>query len=278
MIRRVANERAIDIFQRQLGTLPMNRYESTAFTTAIDGLRTLLSARDRLDELRDKIPQVNVELSTSYKLRTGDQRELFRLTSSFFADFYSAVSAISGVVARFSTTFKVNYSDNGPFLRWAHESLDLPGAVFEELDRARQFRALLSHPQQFPPYEWATVTTARDPLIHITLYGPFGRGKNPVPAGATTDHPHADRMPDWQFGAPDEVSVANCVCSLAGTIFAEILVARSTSSSFVRPVRRDEALARVMPLEADFGWEARQSRSWFNTDSLPPASNTRPWQ
>lgn len=278
IIQRVANERAIDNFRSQLGTISMNRFESTAFASAIDGLRALLSARDRLDDLRETIPQVQEEFRTSYKPLTRDQRALYRATSAFFAEFYTAVSGISGVVARFSSTFEVNHSDNGPFLRWAHQKFEIPDNVFEELERARHFRAILAHPQQFPPYEWATITTSRDPLMHVVLYGPFGRGKNPIPAGATTDHPYASQMPDWQFAAPDEVSVTNCVCSMAGILFAEILASRSAKSSFVRPVSRDEALARVVPVEGDFGWDARYSRSWFDADPLPPAAAARPWQ
>jgi len=63
-----------------------------------------------------------------------------------------ALSNLSGFVARNHPVFGVNFSDNSRFLDWAAEQYDFDEGVALDLSQACLFRAMLAHPQQFPPY------------------------------------------------------------------------------------------------------------------------------
>jgi hypothetical protein len=267
-IRRVLNHRLVDTWRMKLDGIPMNRFERAAAATSIDGFRNLMLSRDALDAIRDQVPPA--QNSTDYYAPlSGHQRSLFRATKTFFDEFYSTMSSLSGFVARNHAVFRVNFSDNARFLNWATERYGIDQGVALDLSQARLFRAMLAHPQQFPPYEWATVSIPRYELLHIVLYGPLGRGQNPVPEGATTDHALAHKIPDWQFDAPDEVSVTNSLGNVAVQIYADVLMAKARSSSFV-PVRtREECLLALTPESVDLGWVSRTDRSLFDDDHLP---------
>lgn len=109
------------------------------------------------------------------------------------------------------------------------------------------------------------------------LYGPLGRGKNPVPRGATTEHALAEKLPDWQFDAPDEVSVTNSLANVAIQVFADVLVQKARSSIFIQARSREEWLISLDPESVDSGWASRLDRSLFDDDHLPPARRTAPW-
>jgi hypothetical protein len=267
-IRRVLNHRLVDAWRIKLDGIPMNRFERSAAATSIDGFRHLMSNRDALDAIRDQVPPAR-NSTDFYAPLSGHQRNLFRATKTFFDEFYSTMSGLSGFVARNHSVFRVNFSDNSRFLDWATDRYDIDKSVVLDLSQARLFRAMLAHPQQFPPYEWATVSIPRYELIHIVLYGPFGRGKNPVPQGAITDHALADKMPDWQFDAPDEVSVTNSLGNIAVQIYADVLMEKAQSSSFVRARTREECLLALTPESIDLGWVSRTDRSLFDDDHLP---------
>lgn len=275
-IKRVLNHRLVDTWRMKLGLIPMNRFERVATATSLDAFRHLMSSRDELDAIRDQVPAAR-NATDYYAPLTGHQRKLFRATKAFFDEFYSAMSSLSGFVARNHAVFGVNFSDNARFLDWATEQYDLDGGVAGELSQARLFRAMLAHPQQFPPYEWATVSIPKYELLHIVLYGPLGRGKNPVPRGATTEHALADKLPDWQFDAPDEVSVTNSLGNVAIQVYADTLAARARSSSFIQPRSREEWLVALNPKSVDLGWVSRADRSLFDDDNLPPARQTSQW-
>lgn len=276
-IQRVLNQRSIDHWQMLLDGVPLNRFERASVRMAMDGFRELLLRRDEVDRVRSRIPTRQEVGQTYYALKTGDQRDLFRALRAFFDEYYSTLSKLSGLVARFSRVFGKNFSDNGPFLAWTKLRYDLPEGTQDELERGRLFRAILAHPQQFPPYEWATAATVDFEIVHVVLHGPLGRGRNPVPAGAVTDHVLAEHLSEWQFDSPDEVSVTNALSNLAVHLFAEILEHRTQMSSFVQSRTRDELLARLSPDAADVGWDARYQRSLFDDDHLPPASAVSPW-
>ncbi|MBD8205957.1 hypothetical protein IFU08_08095 [Microbacterium sp. CFBP 8790] len=270
-IKRVLNHRLVDTWRIKLDLIPMNRFERVATATSLEGFRHLMSSRDALDIIRDQVPPARDDSTDYYAPLTGHQRMLFRATKAFFDEFYSAMSSLSGFVARNHSVFGVNFSDNARFLGWATEQYDLDEGVARELSQARLFRAMLAHPQQFPPYEWATVSIPKYELLHIVLYGPLGRGQNPVPRGATTDHVLAEKMPDWQFDAPDEVSVTNSLGNVAVQIYADVLMEKARSSSFIQARSREDWLAALAPESVDLGWVSRTDRSLFDDDHLPPA-------
>jgi hypothetical protein len=184
---------------------------------------------------------------------------------------------LSGVVARFRPEFQVNFSDNGPFLKWAVQRFDFPIDRVEDLEGARLFRALATHPQQFPPYDWATCASLSYPQIHILFWGPFGRGTNKVPAGARTDHPYAEKFPDWQFDAPDEVSVSNSVYVLAVCILADILSSRSTGAAFSKNLTIEEARQRLVPEDVPIREADRPAKSMFDRSEEQPSQHSKPW-
>lgn len=275
-IKRVLNQRLVDMWRMKLDGLPMNRFERTAATNSIEAFRHLLSSRDALDAIRDRVPPAR-NSTDYYAPLSGDQRKLFRATKVFFDEYYSTLSSLSGFVARNYTAFQANFSDNARFLDWVADRYSIDKSIAMELSQARLFRAMLAHPQQFPPYEWATVSVPRYELLHIVLYGPLGRGKNPVPRGAVTDHELAQVIPDWQFDAPDEISVTNALGNVAVEIYADVLTEKAQSSSFIQARSREGWLLALTPESIDSGWTARTDRSLFDDDHLPPRRRTSPW-
>ncbi|GHF04700.1 hypothetical protein GCM10011600_01450 [Pseudolysinimonas yzui] len=231
----------------------------------------LLTMRDRVDEVRDRIPRPIEEVYAWHWPTSRQQRELFNVTRDFFEAYYSALSSVSGVIARFVPAFGVNFSDNGPLLKWARAEIsELTHDRSTELERARVFRALLAHPQQFPAYDWLTATRDGYEYIHVVLIGPKGRGKNPYPPG-TSSEPFAGHG-DWHFEAPDEVSVSNCLMSLALSVLARVWVAIAHRSHFHRQQTVEYGLRRLNPAYLDLGAHARGVQSVRDLEDLPPAS------
>lgn len=247
----------LDNWEEALGRLDLNPYESAALRTALEAMESLIHARDEVDRIRGHVNRADGSTQW-YKPTTYQQKQLFRAVSSFFDAYYTAVSTWSGVVARFSSVFGRNFSDNKPFLDWFRDAFPEQPLAYTELERARLFRALLSHPQQFPVYSWATYAAQVDPLLRIVVWGPAGRGTRRMPEGAVDNHPGAEQFGDWQFEAPDEVSVTNSVGILGVAILATILSRRTQGSAFARPISFERAIEILEPdmdvSEAARGW------------------------
>lgn len=270
-ITRFANAHLVDAWEEAFRPMPFNRFEGAALQVFLEGYRQLLVTRDAVDELRNQHPWSGKD-DPNHTVTHAQQMALYRVTDAYFGDFYGVVSKLSGLVARNSAVFRVNFSDNGPFLRWAEGRVEPGHRTFQELESARLFRALLAHPQQFPPYTWATVVDSKN-LTQVVLWGEKGRGRNPIPRGATTKH--VLEHGDWQFQAPDEVSVTNALGTLAEEILTEILIHYSSRRSFARRLSRSAARDLVHP-EIDVSASRRSVGSnivrdrALRTDSQPP--------
>ncbi|MBH0129781.1 hypothetical protein [Salinibacterium sp. NK8237] len=276
-ISRIVNERTVDGWQLEMARLKFNRFEEVAIQNTLEACRHLLKRRDVLDAIRDEIPP-SVNPKWSAGPTDKQQTELYRQTVSYFDTYYSTLSQLSGLVARFSGVFGKNFSDNGPFLKWVTDRFELPQPLQEELEKSRLFRAILAHPQQFPPYDWATTAFDSYPNVHIVLWGPLGRGAKPVPEGARTDHPLAVRFPDWQFDAPDEVSATNVLLTLGALVFSDILSARASASSFASNLTVEQARTRIMSADSPMSPADRHTRSLFEIAEAGPASVTKEWK
>ena len=263
-ISRYANAQALDVWVREFEPLRFNRYERLAFQSFFEETRRLLRARDAIDGVRDSIPSTPGTTWGWQYPNSAQQRDLYDATKRYFDGYYSALSALSGVVARFNRVFKTNFSDNGPFLKWLATALDgLPANTVADLERARLYRAMLSHPQQFPVFDWATACYFGNEHAHVVLYGPAGRGKHPIPRGATRNHEWLSDLDDWQFPAPDEITVTNSFFNAGIQVFAEIMSAVTHESALIRGITRAEATARLIPSEIDVSPENRNASSVY---------------
>jgi len=277
LISRIVNERTVDIWQLEMARLKFNRFEEIAIQNTLEACRHLFARRDALDALRSEIaPSPNPEWSTGPT--DHQQTELHRLTVSYFDTYYSTLSQFSSLVARFSGVFDRNFADNGPFLKWAVARFEIQRPLQDELEKSRLFRAILAHPQQFPPYDWATTAFDSYPGIHIVLWGPLGRGAKPIPEGARTDHPLAVQFPEWQFDAPDEVSATNSLLSLGTYILSDILAANASASPFAHSLTVEQARARIIPTGSPMSREDRYTKSLFEVGGAGPAPTTKEWK
>lgn len=264
LISRYANAKALDVWVRELRPLKMNRYERLAVQAFLEESRRLLRARDAIDKIRDTLPSSPGTHSGWQYPNSQEQRDLYDATKQYFDAYYSALSALSGVVARFNRVFHVNYSDNGPFVNWLGTRFEgLRHNALADLERARLFRALLIHPQQFPVFNWATACYLTYAQTHIVLYGPKGRGKNPTPLGATRQHEYLEGLDDWQFDAPDEISITNSFFGAGIQIYSDIISVLSHESPFLRQLSREEASARLLPMDVDVSEANRSAISEF---------------
>ncbi|WP_146053624.1 hypothetical protein [Microbacterium sp. Ru50] len=255
-ITRFINQHSVDGWEEAFSEMPANRFEALAFQTFIEGFRGLIRSRDAVDDVRNAYVWSRRD-DPGVAVSNAQQMELFRATEAFFNDLYSAVSKLSGVVARNSAVFQTNFSDNGPFLRWLDDRYPQEHGRTAEVEKARLFRAILAHPQQFPPYDWATFVD-RKKLTLVVLWGARGRGRNPIPKGATVSHALAQG--DWQFQAPDEASVTNAVGALAEEILLEMLLAYSKRRALRRPLTSHEARVALAP-EVDVSDDQRRVNS-----------------
>ncbi len=226
-------------------TLTLNRYEGLAVQGLIEALRHLIARQQAMDECRRKF---GVSKTGHEQPTPSQQQELFDLTKMYFESYYSAMGHVLSVVARFSGVFgQVTYTEITPFLKWlSKRSPYMSHGEFEELERARLFRAIIGHPQQFPAVDWATsVDVGTREHTYITLFGPESR-KGVIPPGSTRSDPLA-AAGDWVMNPPDELSVLNCVGSAVMFVAIEVLIARTVGSSF-KPAesRRGDAIKLVL--------------------------------
>lgn len=240
-----------------LTQLNLNKYEALALRGAIEAIENLMQCRDELDVFRHTF-----EINPDSKLlhpNPDQRRRLYDLTKAYFDSYYSTMSNVSSVIARFSSVFEgKTFNAVAPFVKWielksrdaenGHESV-------AELEQARLFRALLSHPQQFPPADWSTsaISGYRE-LPYVVVFGPESRNKS-IPPGATRGSAIVESRgvdADWSFDAPDEVSVTNCVANVFANCMVDIFSAKLPDSPFRKPASQRMTAAVLVfgiPLE-----------------------------
>jgi len=264
IITRYINKRVLDLWEGALGRVSVNRYEAAALTRALEAMEHLIDCRDAVDAVRATVSPAEAESGLLYSPTGYQQKQLFRAVSSYFDAYYSTLSAWAGVVARFNDVFGRTFTTNTAFLAWFRQTFPVQRDASEELERARAFRAMLAHPQSFPPYSWATHASQVDGLLMVVVHGPYGRGVQKMPPGAVDASADSLIAGEWQYTAPDEVSVTNCVSVLAQGVLATILTSRVASSAFVRSMTFDEAIEL---LEEDMDVSA-SARAWHRIADL----------
>lgn len=157
---------------------------------------------------------------------TDAQHGLFAATADFFLNYYSALSALAGVMVRFRDVFgDVPHSNNTRFLAWLE-----PHALFKEelpiLTEARKFRAAIDHKADKQPYQWATVVP-QDGHVRAMLHGPAGQSGS-IPDGALPRFENDFLPPDhvWTFIAPDEDRVLSVLAVQMNALFPRIQAER----------------------------------------------------
>ncbi|MGV8851474.1 MAG: hypothetical protein ACOH1M_02760 [Rhodoglobus sp.] len=226
--------------------LDLNMYESAALRGAIEALEDLANCRDEVESHRD---QFSVNRDSKLLHPTQPQgRKLYSLTRVYFDTYYSTVSNILSVIARFSSVFGGRtFNELAPFIKWLDKSWgETPSGhdAVAELEQARLFRALVNHPQQFPVTNWHTFAAAgyRE-RPYITVFGPESRTQK-IPPGATRTSvliQSGALDADWSFDAPDEVRITNCVANLLADCLRDILSTRLPASAFRSYDRQREA-------------------------------------
>jgi hypothetical protein len=266
-ITRYANAPALDVWVEEMKQVPVNPYQALALRTFFEEMRRLIRARDGIDAVRSGLPR-SAGTIFGWQLPTSrNQRELYEATKRFFDNYYSTLSALSGVVGRFGDVFnRVTFNENARLVLWLGRTYQLRHNTLDDLERARRFRAMLAHPQQFPPLDWATACYFGYEQVHIVLFGVSGRGKNPTPVGATTRHEWLADLGAWQFDAPDEITVTNSVGNGAFEIFADILVALTERSAFAKALTREEVSRKLIPSHIDVGVGSRSAPSAYEVD------------
>jgi len=276
-VTRFLNAHSVDRWQRAFAPVTVNRYQDVTLLALFEGMKTLVIRRDAIDDLRSAIHTSGRPFG--FPTATA-QMELSRVVAAFFDAYYSTVSKLSAVVARFADVFHKNFSDNGPFVSWLVTRYELDDEFRDGLESARLFRAILAHPQQFPAHEWATVTDETSGgLIRFILKGPHGRGKNPVPAGATDNGEDLALLGEgWHFLAPDEVNVTNILGMTSELVLRDVLAAYSERSAFTPTLTRDEALEKLSASgTADLSEDARRVSSLYDSPSMMPSLKPKPW-
>ena len=258
IIRGYANGALLDQWAKAFSQFKLNTFEQRAIELMLDELDRLLRTRDVLDRLREAMPQGEGPFTLQQDPSPVERLGLFDSTKHFFDTFYSALSAVSGVVARYASVFHVNFGDNAKFVKWAAQHLEEFGDLSRgEIERARLFRALLNHPQQHPTFNWHTFGRPGYLAAHVVLAGINGRGVNPVPPGASRGSILRDE--DWFFEAPDEVSVTNSLFQLAAAVLARVMVGLTARSAFVATVSLDGARSSLAPDYLDLSEKARST-------------------
>lgn len=241
----------VDHWQDELLRLEPNKWEYRSLIASFEAMRRLIVARDDVEDARDVMAH-HGDRAWGFEAPTSkDQSRLYEATKRFMDEFYSTFSALAGVVTRFSGAFGAQVSsENAKFLKWlqGRYQSDFNHGMWADLERARLFRAMLAHPQSFPAHTWATSVSMQRPLIHVVLHGDFGRGTKKIPPGAQTDHEFAANLDDWQFPAPDEVSVANCTGNAMHAVLADVAVELSRRSTFRTTLTYEAAFYRTLLL------------------------------
>jgi hypothetical protein len=131
-----------------------------------------------------------------------EQQDLaYELTQGFFEQYYAALSALASVHGRirlYLSHKEPPIKSNDKFLDWwdVVGQNSLLASRMGALRAARDFRSVFMHPQMWPVFDWATVSSRDD--IRVVLHGAESSKKN-VPQGASRMGSSAN----WEFVAPD---------------------------------------------------------------------------
>lgn len=196
--------------------------QNQTVTALSEALHQLLKKRDQLQTARGLFGPVSIYSPLSGPTQR-QQQDLFSATQDFFSSYYVAVSAFSGLIKRHWDVFGQSPNNsNSKFLSWWKSH----GLFMEEahpiLESARAFRAMLSHPESYPPHEWHTVID--EGLAKIVIRGaPNTQGK--IPEGTEW----RDDM--WVFLAPDEDLVISALAVQLNAAIPAIKADKANSSS-----------------------------------------------
>lgn len=173
-----------------------------AVTALSEAFHQLLKKRDQVQTARGLFGAVSIYSPLSGPTQQ-QQQDLFYATQEFFSSYYVAVSAFSALIKRHWDVFGDSPNNsNSKFLKWWKSHGLFMDDAHPILESARGFRAMLSHPESYPPHEWHTAND--EGLIKIVLAGaPSGQDK--IPDGT-------ERRDDmWVFLAPDEDLVTSAL-------------------------------------------------------------------
>ena len=179
-------------------------------------VQRLIKKRDHYRALVDKIPRTGLGVPLHPDGETQD--ELFELTHSFYEHLYSTLGGLASVHGRIKV-FGVDppISSVEKFLGWwsiqssfwkQEESVSL-------LRQARDFRAILAHPQQQVVFNWGTIALIETKNVVVVLHG-GASSKGNFPSGASSDA--LDPM-KWWFQSPSMDNVLDALLTLTSITF-----------------------------------------------------------
>lgn len=156
------------------------------------------------------------------RLNARQQDTVYELTTGFFDQVYSTLSALASVHSRLRPMR--GYGDpptrtNEKFLKWWTEVIgSAPGvSATDTLMQARNFRTLNAHPQQFAVFDWQTVSFGSDD-VRVVLVGRESSAGN-IPDGA---HRRDTRHEIWRMVAPAMRDVTEAFYVLSGYTFGAL--------------------------------------------------------
>lgn len=151
---------------------------------------------------------------------SGQQDIAYELTQGFFEQVYATLSALASVHGRIRVHLAEKeppINSNDKFLNW-WETVGKNGWLSPEINTlraARDFRTVFMHPQMWPVFDWATVSSHDD--IRVVLHGAESSQGN-VPVGAA----RAAHSAGWEFFAPDMDEVLEAFEQLCQATFGPI--------------------------------------------------------
>lgn len=191
------HQREFDEWFRWIDDLEVTEIQRQSLQNLHEAIVRLANKRDNLQALRRRLPKHHRGLGG---IKLDQQYEIFDATEAFFQTFYAVLSTLAAACARFSSVFgQPPTSSMSKYIEWLNVRFKTRGH-FDFLQVARAFRAVLDHSEQFPPYDWKTVTHDGGPM-RIVLLGPTSRGGS-VPPGSVRRE-FADGA-GWDFVAPFE--------------------------------------------------------------------------
>ncbi len=229
----------VDRWREAVSTFRSNRYQARALQGFLEEAEYLVETCEALDKFRETLPTSE----TGQQLPSESQRlALYKLTKSYFDKFYGCLSHLASVIVRHADVFgQVSLSENRAVVRWLGANCPSCGHNGQaELERARLFRAIVNHPQQFPTFDWITATAPDHGPAHVVLHGPASRSGK-IPPGSTRGSPIVGGPVDWAMEAPDEVSVTNSLFSAAGDCLRKVAEAHMAGTAFRSKESREAA-------------------------------------
>lgn len=182
----------------------LNEHETKAVREVGNSLGALIRHRNAIETARRSFMPASL-LDVRTRPANDVQEALFGATTDFILNFYAAVSAMAGMVKRFSVELgSAPHASNERFLEWL-ANIGLFSDQFDTLRAARDFRTIIDHKASNQPYAWAT-TVDDYGLLRAYLHGPASR-TGAIPRGAQALPAGTPPLPDgydWLFLAPDE--------------------------------------------------------------------------